>query len=167
MKIIAIFLFALGTLLGCANPDIVQISPDTYLLAREAHGGIFASAAAMKADVIRDASAFAEGQGKVAIPLSAKEIPMGTGPAQWASIEYQFRVVDKNDPAVRRTQLIHNPNVVIQRTDPDAPDTRAGEQGERAKDIYSELLKLEDLRKRGILTNAEFEVQKKKLLEGK
>ncbi|HLD13509.1 MAG TPA: SHOCT domain-containing protein [Burkholderiales bacterium] len=167
MKRTATLFLTLGTMIGCANPGIVQISPDTYLLAREAHGGIFASAAALKADVIRDANAFAARQGKVAIPISAKEKPMGNGPAQWASFEYQFRVVDKSDPAVRRTQLIHNPNVIIQRTDPDATDTRAGEQGERTKDVYSELLKLEDLRKRGILTDAEFEAQKKKLLESK
>lgn len=31
-------------------------------------------------------------------------------------------------------------------------------------DMYTELLKLEDLRKRGIITDAEFENQKKKLL---
>jgi len=166
MQRTAVLFIALGTLVGCANPGIVKISPDTYLLAREAHGGIFASAAALKAGVIRDANVFAARQGKVAIPISAKEKPMGSGPAQWASFEYQFRVVDKNDPAVRRTQLVHDPNVVIQKTDPDAADTAAGEQG-RTKDLYSELLKLEDLRKRGILTNAEFEEQKKKLLVGK
>lgn len=161
MQRTAALIIAIGTLVGCANPGIIKISPDTYLLAREAHGGIFASSTALKAGVIRDANAFAAGQGKVAMPISAKEKPMGNGPAQWASFEYQFRVVDKDDPAVRRTQLVHNPNVVIQKTDPDA-----GEQG-GTKDLYSELLKLEDLRKRGLLTDAEFEEQKKTLLQGK
>ena len=37
----------------------------------------------------------------------------------------------------------------------------------KAPDVYTELLKLDDLRKRGIITEAEFEVQKKKLLEGR
>ena len=32
-------------------------------------------------------------------------------------------------------------------------------------DFYSELLKLDDLRKRGLLTDKEFEQQKKKLLK--
>lgn len=114
---------ALGALLvlsACANPGIVKLSPDTYMLAREAHGGIFASAASMKADVIQEASDFAAKQGKIAVPISVKEKPMGNGPAQWASIEYQFRTVDKDDPAVRRTQLVHEPNIIINRTDPDA-----------------------------------------------
>lgn len=161
-----LLLLCAAALAGCANPGIVKISPDTYMLAREAHGGIFASAAKLKADVIEDANAFAESQGKVAIPISAKEKPMGSGPAQWASFEYQFQVVDKNDPVVRRTQLIHNPNIVIQKTDQDATAPVSAEQ-EKKVDLYSELLKLEDLRKRGILTDAEFETQKKKILERK
>ena len=33
------------------------------------------------------------------------------------------------------------------------------------QDIYSQLVKLDDLRKKGILTDEEFEAQKKKLLE--
>lgn len=40
----------------------------------------------------------------------------------------------------------------------------ANECGE-PKDVYAELIKLDDLREKGILTDAEFEVEKKKLLE--
>lgn len=36
-----------------------------------------------------------------------------------------------------------------------------------AKDLYTEILKLDELRKRGLLTDAEFEAQKKKLLDGR
>jgi hypothetical protein len=35
------------------------------------------------------------------------------------------------------------------------------------KDFYTEILKLDELRKRGLLTDAEFDAQKKKLLDGK
>lgn len=41
----------------------------------------------------------------------------------------------------------------------------ANDQKEGRKDVYFELLKLEDLHKRGILTDAEFEAQKQKLLD--
>ena len=34
-----------------------------------------------------------------------------------------------------------------------------------AGDLYTEILKLDDLRKRGLLTDKEFEQQKKKLLK--
>lgn len=167
MRNVLVFCLTIAALSGCANPGIVKLSPDTYMLSREAHGGIFASASALKAGVISDANAFAESQGKVAVPLSAKEKPMGNGPAQWASFEYQFRVVDKNDPEVRRTSLVPRADVVIEKTEKITADVKTRDQTDRPKDVYAELIKLDDLRKRGILTEAEFEAQKRKLLEGK
>jgi len=160
MKIKNMFLIAVTALVcGCANPGIIQVSPDTYLLAREAHGGIFQSAAKMKADVITEANEFAASKGKVAVPISAKEVPMGTGPAQWASFEYQFRVVDKDDPSYARAQIVHNPNIIIKKRDPDDSATKSKSQK------YDELLKLDNLRKTGILTEEEFQKEKRKLLE--
>jgi hypothetical protein len=167
MRNIAIIFLSIAALASCANPGIVKLSPDTYILSREAHGGIFSSASALKAGVINDANSFAESQGKVAIPISAKEKPMGNGPAQWASFEYQFRVVDKNDPEVRRTSLVPRPDIVIDKTEKISVDVKAKDQSEARKDVYAQLIKLDDLRKRGILTDAEFEVEKKKILEGK
>ena len=161
------FILSVTVLSGCANPGIVKLSPDTYMLTREAHGGIFASASALKAGVISDANAFAESQSKVAIPISAKEKPMGSGPAQWASFEYQFRVVDKNDPEVRRTSLVPRADVVIEKTERITADVKTKDQTDRSRDVYAELIKLDDLRKREILTEAEFQAQKKKLLEYK
>lgn len=167
MRQVAALLFSITVLSGCANPGIVKLSPDTYMLSREAHGGIFASASALKAGVISDANAFAESQGKVAISLSSKENPMGNGPAQWASFEYQFRVVDKDDPEVRRTSLVPRADVVIEKTEKITADVKTKDPTDRPKDVYAELIKLDDLRKRGILTEAEFEAQKKKLLDDK
>ena len=167
MRQIIALLLGVAALSGCTNPGIVKLSPDTYLLSREAHGGIFASASAMKADVINEANAFAESQGKVAIPISAKEKPMGNGPAQWASFEYQFRVVDKNDPEVRRTSLVPRADVVIEKTENISGNIRTVDESKKPTDMYTELVKLDDLRKKGIITDAEFEAQKKKILSEK
>ena len=164
---ITLAILSIITLVSCANPGIVKLSPDTYMLSREAHGGIFASESALKAGVISDANAFAESQGKVAIPLSSKEKPRGNGPAQWASFEYQFRVVNKNDPEVQRTYLTPRADVIIEKTEKITADIKTKDETDRPKDVYAELIKLDDLRKRGILTESEFEAQKKKLLEGK
>lgn len=152
-------------LAGCANPGIVQVSPETYLLSREDHGGIFGSASALKVGVISDANAFAAGQGKVAIPISAHETPVGVM-GKWAKFEYQFRVVDKNDPEVRRTALVPRADIVIEKTENISADVRTKDESAKPKDVYAELIKLDDLRKKGILTDAEFEMQKKKLLSG-
>lgn len=153
-------------LVACANPGIVQISPDTYLLSRTDKGGIFGNPSAMKADVLREANEFAESKGKIAIPLTIRETPLVVG-QRFASIEYQFRVVDKSDPEAKRTSLVPRADVVIEKTEKISADISSKDQTEKPKDVYTELLKLDDLRKRGILSEAEFETQKKKLLEGK
>lgn len=129
--------------------EVVQLSPDTYLITGNSHAGIFANPSKLKMSVIREANTFAQSQGKIAIPLSLKEIPAG-GPGHWPTVEYQFRVVDKGDPEAKRTALV--PGAARSADAPPAPD------------LYAELTKLEDLRKRGILTDAEFAAQKAKLL---
>lgn len=164
MKKLLAILLCLG-LLGCANPGIVRLSPDTYMLSREDHAGIFGSSAKMKSDVIREANEFAESQGKVAIPIATKEKPVGNRPADWASVEYQFRVVDKDDPEARRTSLVPRPDVVIDKTEKVSVDIRSKDTTEKQPDLYAELTKLDDLRKKGILTEEEFQAQKKLLLE--
>jgi len=81
---------------GCANPVMVKISPDTYLLSCTDEGGIFGKgASAMKADVISRANELAVSQGKIAIPVYLHETPMY--PGHFATIDYQFRVVDENE----------------------------------------------------------------------
>ena len=151
-------------LAGCANPGVVQLSPDTYILSREDHAGIFGSSSLLKAGVITDANAFAAAQGKVAIPISAHEKPVGNTPGSWAKFDYQFRVVDKNDPEVRRTSLSPRADVVIEKIEKVSADIRTKDQTSKPKDIYAELIKLDDLKKRGILSESEFAAQKQKLL---
>ncbi len=161
---IAVFA-TVAILFACANPGIVQLSPDTYMIMREDHAGIFGSMSKLKAGVIRDANAFAASQGKIAIPISANEHPMGVM-ADWARFEYQFRVVDKNDPEAGRVSLEPRPDVVIESTENINADIHTTDDTERSKDVYADLIKLDDLRERGILTQAEFDAEKKKLLEG-
>jgi hypothetical protein len=166
MKTLLPVLLCLG-LVGCAaNPGIVRLSPDTYVLYRESHAGIFLNAARMKADVIREADEFAEKQGKVAIPIAAKETPMRPGMnGQYGAFEYQFRVVDKNDPEARRASLVPRPDLVIDKTEKVSADISSKDITEKKPDLYTELMKLDDLRKKGILTEDEFQAQKKLLLE--
>ena len=40
---------------GCASPEIVQISPDTYMLTRSSAAGMFANMSKLKAGVIQEA----------------------------------------------------------------------------------------------------------------
>ena len=158
---ISIILLAIF-LSGCANPGIVQLSPDTYMLARADRGGIFGNTAKLKASVIQDANEFAASMGKVAIPLGTNETPLY--PGHFATFEYQFRVVDKDDPEAKRTHLVPQPDVVIEKNEKIDADIKTEKIKSDSPDIYTDLTKLDDLRKRGIITDAEFEVEKAKIL---
>lgn len=156
------------------KPEIIQLSPDTYMITKADHGGIFGGGLPkLKADVIKQANEFAASQGKIAVPLGSSERPMGNGPAQWATYEYQFRVVDKNDPEARRTSLAPRADTVISfegatpqpAVAPVAAPAAAPKETERVDDLYSKLIKLDDLRARGLITDAEFQAEKRKLLE--
>jgi len=153
-RVAAIALVALAA--GCAKPGtVVQLSPDTYMVSRTDKAGAFGSASAMKVDAIREASEFAAGQGKVAIPLHLRETPAAAG--SFASVEYQFRVLDKSDPEARRVSLVPR----AEGASPEKTDTSGIDV---TSDVYRDLIRLDDLRRRGILTEAEFEARKRKLL---
>ncbi len=157
---VSLLILSILLLVGCSNPGIVQISPDTYMPYREDHAGIFGSGSALKAGVIRDANQFAKKKGKVVIPISSQYKPVGYRPADWASFEYQFRVVSKDDPEYRRTSLIQRPDLV---TD-EHIDIDIQNENQEPKSGYSKLIQLDDLRKKGIITEDEFEAEKKEIL---
>lgn len=158
------------------KPEIVQVSSDSYMIFKEDHKGIFGSLAKLKIGIIKQANEFAVSKGKVLIPVSCKEKPLGNGPAQWASFEYQFRLVSKDDPEAKRATLGSCPDVVVQanqslkaevttREEKAEPEAKKESAPAVQKDLYTELIKLDDLRKRGLLTEEEFQAEKRKLLE--
>lgn len=156
------------------KPEIVQVGAGTYMIFKEDHKGIFGSLAKLKLRIIKEANEFAAAKGQVVIPLACKEKPLGNGPAQWASFEYQFRLVPRDSPEARDfagaacpDSVSHSTQVVkvtstVETVPAAAPEAPAAD---KPKDLYTELLKLDDLRKRGILTEEEFEAEKRKLLD--
>ena len=127
---------------GCASAKIVQLSPDRYRATVQNYGGVFDLAEPrFKEQAISQAMDYADGLGKVAIPLSIQEHAYGLF-ADWVRVEYEFRVVDKSDPQARRGS------------------TNSADAKPEAND---ELLKLDDLRAKGILTPAEYERARQRL----
>jgi hypothetical protein len=141
--------------------DVVQIAPDTYSISRTDHGGIFGNAGKMKTAVMKEAQDFAASLGKVAVARHVQENPLVVG-RSFASVEYVFWVLDKNDADARREDFHKDPALA---TDEHIHvDVQQKAPTDTKKDVYTELLKLDDLHKRGILTDAEFEQQKQKVL---
>ena len=167
----------LFSLAACANPPIVAVGEGVYLLAKEDRGGIFGNMAKLKADVIAEANAFAANRGMVAVPVSFKEKPVSARPADWAAVEYQFRLAPSGTAEARtgslnadRSAIPTRPDIAIQRSTHVNADLSARVSGNGppsaspSRDLYTELIRLDDLKKRGIISSAEFEQQKRKLL---
>jgi len=115
--------------------DVVQVSDNTYVIRRTDKGGIFGNTAKMRDKVLLEAQNYARARGKIAETVTLSET--GKGFMRFAAIEYTFRLVD----------------------------AESGENKEESVDLYTELKKLAELRDEGILTDAEFEAEKKKLLD--
>jgi hypothetical protein len=133
------------TMLGCAPAPFVSVGEDTYTISQTSAGGIFKSVSSLRTEVISRANAFAEGKGKVAVHVSEKGLP--AWPGHMPSFTYTFRLVPRSAPAPGLDSATSNAS--------------------KTDDVYERLLKLEDLRSKGIITQAEFETQKAKILSEK
>ncbi len=156
------------SLIACATANVIPMGTDTYMISQTSAGGAFTNMGALKSKVMARANAFAESKGKVAIAVAARETP--GAPGRMPNVEYQFRLVDKNDPRAGGTGLVKTPDVVVENRGQQGPAVvvNNGSNGTpQSPDVYSELMKLDDLRKKGLLTEAEFEAQKQKLLTAK
>lgn len=149
-------------LVGCATAPAVPMGNDTYMISQTSAGGVFRSMSSLKTSVIERANAFAEDKGKVAVPIAGKEAP--AYPGHMPSFEYQFRLVDKNDPRAEGGALIPRADMVVEMHQ-SGSDTQVNAPS-KTVDVYTELLKLDDLKKRGIISESEFQVQKQKILSG-
>jgi hypothetical protein len=152
-----------ATLSGCASSnEIVKVSADTYKLSRTDRGGSMSDVASTKANMERQADAFAMSQGKVVIPIGIKEEPMAV--QGFTAIEYQFQIAEKNSAvALAAVEAKHSTAGNTKLADSNV-NVKMQDQKEHSQDMYNELVKLDELRKRGILTDAEFDSEKKKVL---
>lgn len=164
LKPIGCLITICGLLEGCATAEVIPMGTDTYLISQTSAGGVFKAMSSLKAEVMKRANAFAESKGKVAIPIASQESP--AYPGHMPNFEYQFRLVEKDDPRATGGALIPRADVVIENNVRTLP-LPSSIEGAKQQDVYTELMKLDDLRKKGIITDAEFETQKQKILSGK
>jgi hypothetical protein len=158
---ILLFLSALLLLAtGCASSDVISAGPDTYMVS--ASGAGFATAG-VREKVYKKANDFCAERGLVMVPVSFKARPGAFGQHP-PSADLIFRALKPGDPAIGRPDLTGDDEAVAstQRIKVSVKDESKKEQ---QPDTYTELLKLDDLRKRGILTENEFQDRKRKLLD--
>jgi Short C-terminal domain len=154
----------LAFLAGCANTGVVELSPGTFLLSKQDNSGIFGNFERFKTNVIREANGYAAAKGKVAVPVTMRETP--AAPGRFATFQYQFRLVDPNDPAAQGVVVTRQPDVLVESRSRNNTEVTVRDAPPNESGVYDQLLKLDELRKKGILTQSEFDAQKARLLEG-
>jgi len=176
---LALSLIVLG---GCSYPGMVKLSPDTYRLSRADAGHVYADTAALKAAAVAEAAAFARSKGMVAEEVAVHEDTLQVG--HLATIDYDFRLVAPGAPPAAAPVMapvasrapVMPPAAPAAPVAPVAPVTPvtqvapavpASPAAAPHRDYYDELIRLDDLRKRGILTEDEFQTLKAKILAGR
>ena len=173
-------LLCVGTALagGCTTPGIVRVSGDTYRVSRADPGHVYADEAAMKAAAVADADAFARGRGMVAMPISFVSDTLAVG--HLTTLDYEFRLVPVGTAAGAAATPAPAPvPAPVPAPMPTPAATRAAPMPVATssaalptstpmaaphRDYVDELIRLDDLRKRGILTEDEFQTLKAKII---
>jgi hypothetical protein len=83
----------------------------------------------------------------------------------WPAVEYQFRVVSEDDPDAKRTSLAPRADFVMDKNIKIKGKLETHNSSDNKPDLYNQLIKLDDLRSKGILTEDEFKKQKELLLK--
>jgi len=133
-------------------PPVVPQADGTYSITREAGTAFNRDTEKLKADVQEDATKFCAAQGKQlkVVSLTAEKPFFSTG---YCKAKIVFKALAPGEAEVAEA--------VAGSTGATATAPRPSPTG----DLYADLIKLDDLRKKGILTEEEFQSEKKKVLD--
>jgi len=138
---------------------IVSLGDDTYAATRTASTGWVRNTDKLKALALGDAAAYCAKLQKELKVLNTTTDRPGAPLMGIAYAKVVFKALDANDPELRTPVLGTSPEGV----------THAAAVAPPAKSktaiFYDDLMLLDDLRKRGLLTDEQFEARKQKLLD--
>ena len=155
-KLILLMVGILIVLTGCTSSGVLQIGPDTYTVGTTSE----LSPAYAKKLAMQEAMDYCKAQGKEIMPMQTQ-----TGSHRdafgdnLATYDYTFKCLSPGDPQLGRPEF-QNPTVDINLNQ----KTQTNIQKNEESDLYTELMKLNELKEEGIITEEEFQVEKKELL---
>ena len=160
-------------LAGCASttatgraPEVEALGNNTYSITRVAKHALDRNIDALKAEAMEDATQYCAARGKQLKVVSMKE------EKPWISVGYFkatiiFKALNAGDPELTSASApvaAYAQPTYMASTPPPAP-TAAPEKPVTTGDLYTALMQLDDLRKKGILTDEEFQSEKQKILK--
>lgn len=106
-------LSAILLLSACASSGPVPIGRDTFMITKQSAGGLFVSPSSIKAEIIREGSAFCTSTGKIFQIVSSNELA-AIPAARLPSAEVQFMCLTDTDPEAGRPKLTKPADLVIE-----------------------------------------------------
>ena len=139
---------------------------NTYSITRVAKHALDRNIDALKAEAMEDATQYCAARGKQLKVVSMKE------EKPWISVGYFkatiiFKALNAGDPELTSASApvaAYAQPTYMASTPPPAP-AAAPEKLVTTGDLYNALMQLDDLRKKGILTDEEFQSEKQKILK--
>jgi hypothetical protein len=159
-KIIFLVLVTLS-IFGCGSSGPVKIGVDTYMISKTSIPQV--SASSIQADLYAEANTFCESKGMELQPISEQGVE-GITFVRESSAQIKFRCLKNGDSELSRPTMKPVANV---RIESDVGEKKEVKEipAQQSGDMYVELKKLKELLDSGVITQAEFDVQKKKILD--
>ncbi len=138
---------------------------NTFIVTRQAATG-FSGAGTLKADAISEASRFCESQGKVLKIVAVTEAQPPYILGNFPKAEVVFKALSRDDPELTQSSEYDSSGTQIRvgSTLINKNETKISVEKSETTDVYSKLEKLDELRKKGVLTEEEFKKEKERLL---
>ena len=122
--------------------------------------GFWSSTAQIKAEAFKDANAYCVNLDKRMQIVHTSQHETSGRPGDFPGAEIQFMCLNANDRELVRPKLRKEADTVVEIK----KNIQIKDASENSKNTYQELIKLDDLRKKNIITEDEFNEQKKRLL---
>jgi hypothetical protein len=142
--------------MGCATESrVVSMGNGNYAITRKATTGFSRDTDGLTAQAKEDALKFCQARGKQlkVVDVVTDKPLFSTG---YASAQVVFRAVDAGDPGLTSEPA----SAAVSET----PASAEASDKPAAGSLFTELTKLDELRKKGILSEEEFQAEKKKIL---
>lgn len=158
MKFAVIFV-AIVCFSGCTSTGVVSSGDDTYMIAKKSAQVGFGPPVKTEAAVYQEAGDDCASQGKIV--QTVDKVVRNSTFGRPGSVNLKYRCVETavaEEPAPTPESLSNGRTA-------DVEGTAGASVDGNSPDLYSELIKLDDLRQRGLITGEEYEQEKKELLE--
>lgn len=157
--ILTLFIFS------CTSPSIVMpMDRGIYTLSKSAPTG-FTPLGTIRTAAYKEINELASKKGKVAQIITVNEVPAGFG--RWPQVEVRFKLVTKEELSNKTIPTTQKSTSTVYDARGNPIDTETTTTNNQDINVYKHLEKLGKLKEDGILTEEEFEIEKKKLLNSR